>query len=184
MTWTGYSEHGRGSQERGPSTYTADPGSSPQARSADVGQAVRMQRPSSTPAPTINVGASSGRPDPTLSAMLQLGQEVLQKEIERRREQAFLEGMVQAASGQALTEIVGNQPWYSRIFGPSAAVEGARAYSAQAAVARWVAEQQNNMGELRAMSPDAIPSRLMESMDSFMTGDAQTDSMIRAEFAK
>lgn len=184
MTWTGYSEQGRGSQERGPSTYTADPGASPQARSADAGQAVRMQRPSSTPAPTINVGAPSGRPDPTLSAMLQLGQEVLQKDIERRREQAFLEGMVQAASGQALTEIVGNQPWYSRIFGPSAAVEGARAYSSQAAVARWVAEQQNNMGELRAMSPDAIPSRLMENMDAFMTGDAQTDSMIRAEFAK
>ena len=184
MTWTGYSEQGRGSQERGPSTYTAEPGASPQARSADAGQQVRMQRPTSTPAPTINVGMPSGRPDPTLSAMLQLGQEALQKDIERRREEAFLTGMVQAASGQALTEIVANQPWYSRIFGPSAAVEGARAYSSQAAVARWVAEQQNNMNELRALSPDEIPGRLMENMDSFMTGDSQTDTMIRAEFAK
>lgn len=184
MTWTGYSEQGTGSQERGPGSYVAQVPGSPQARSADQGQQVRMQRPQGTPAPTINVGMPTGRPDPTLSALLQLGQEALQKDIERRREQAFLEGMVQAASGQALKEIVENQPWYSRIFGPSAAVEGARAYSSQAAVARWVAEQQNNMQELRTLSPDQVPGRLMESMQSFMTGDPQTDTMIRAEFAR
>ena len=184
MTWTGYSEQGRGSQERGPSTYTAEVGGSPQSRSADQGQQVRMQRPTGTPSPTINVGMPTGRPDPTLSALLQLGQEALQKDIEKRREQAFLEGMVQAASGQALQEIVDGQPWYSRIFGPSAAVEGARAYSSQAAVARWVAEQQNNMQELRALSPDQVPGRIMDSMSQFMTGDAQTDTMIRAEFAR
>lgn len=183
MTWTGYSEKGTGSQERGPGSYTADPGGTPAARSSDQGGGVRMARPGMTPTPSINVGqVPSGRTDPTLGAILKLGQEVLQKDIDRRREEAFVQGMVQAASGQALTEIVEQQPAYSRIFGPSAVVEGARAYSAKAAVSRWVAEQQSRMPEIRAMSPDAIPGMLVQTMDGFMTGDPQTDTLIRAEF--
>lgn len=184
MTWSGYSEKGTGSQERGPGSFALQIPGVPAAQSSYHPTAVRMDQPRATPTPSTSVGIPDGRPDPTLQALLQLGQKHLQKDIDRRNEQAFIEGMVKAASGQALTEIVDSQPWYSKIFGPSGVVEGARAYTSTAAVSKWVTEQQNQMGELRKRPPGEIPGYLMGTMESFLTGDEQTDTMIRAEFVK
>ena len=103
------------------------------------------------------------------------------KELAAKR---FLEGVQRAASGEALTDIINSQPWYSRIFGPSSAVEGARQYSLDAQAAKFDAAVQARMPELRNTSPDELPGIIQEMSKEFQTGDAVTDAQLGLRFVK
>lgn len=182
--WSGYSEQGRGAQERGPGGFAVNtPGVQSAQAAGAAGEPVRAGIRGGGGNPTGNVVVPE-RQDETLQTLLRLGQEKLAKQIGKLEEQAFLEGMTRAASGAALDEIQAEQPWYSKIFGDSAVVEGARAYSTQATVEQWAQAVDADMVNLRQVSPGDIPKRLTEGLSPLMTGDAATDTLIRSHALK
>lgn len=187
--WSGYSEKGTGSQERGPGTFTfTPPGGAPSAEAGPQGQAVQMQggvRGQASPGNTAQaIRIPSSNEDRTLQALMKFGQDQIAPHLERAREEAFVRGVQKAASGQAMQEIVNEQPWYTKLFGDGPVVEGARMYSIQAKTEAWAAAHENNMGALKTQSPDAVPGYLMESMKQYLTGDDATDGMIKGNMVK
>lgn len=192
MTWSGYSERGQGSQERGPGSFANDAPrpvigqASDAAGSAQVRGGVRFVgsgtsdvgrvRPGSLDLPT-QVSTKDG----TLELLMQLGEKTLAPRIAEMKQQAEVEGAARHASGVALEEIVNEQPWYANVFGTAPAVEGARAYAARSATARFVQSNLENMEALAPKSPEEIGPLLSQQMEQFLTGDPAADSMIKNE---
>lgn len=117
--------------------------------------------------------------DPTMSAILNFSSDKLAQEVSKNRDQLFLQGMQKAASGQALTEIVNDRPWYSKIFGDGPLVEGARTFEASTRAAQWKQGMVDAMPDLRKVSPEALPQKLDETLAPLLTGDETADAQIR-----
>lgn len=187
--WSGYSEKGTGSQERGPGSFVfTPPGTAVSAEAGPRGRAVEVQQgvvgprsPGNT-APTIRIPQASE--DRTLQALMKFGEDQIAPELAKARDRRFIQGVQKAASGQAMAEIVNEQPWYTKIFGEGPVVEGAQAYNVQAKTEQWAQAQEREMGKLAQQSPEAVPSYLMASMDAHLTGDPATDSLIKANMVK
>jgi hypothetical protein len=185
--WSGYSEKGTGSQERGPASFALQVPGSVEGRAGEQAVAVQgglrgggMRAQVSAPAQVRVVDQG----DQTLQQLLKIGQNLVAPALKRIEEEQFVKGMTQAASGQALTEIINEQPWYTRIFGDGPVVDGARAYKTDAAASAWASAQEQAMPMLKQRSPDEVPAFLMQSMEAHMTGDPDTDSLIRAQLLK
>lgn len=114
-----------------------------------------------------------------VSALLKIGAEKMAPIAKKMQEDAFLVGMQRAASGEALTSIINDQPAFTKIFGNVPLIEGARAYTAQAKAAEWASATEAKMAELRTMAPESMAQYIGESFDNFATGDAETDALIR-----
>lgn len=123
-----------------------------------------------------------GKPDPTFSVLAKLGGELLKPHIEAERNASFFRGVQQAATNQAITEIVDEQPWYSKIFGSTSLVDGARAYTASKAATGAITSMEENIGELRKMSDNDFSNHVGAVMSSLKTGDATTDMMVTQQF--
>lgn len=195
MAWSGYSENGQGSQERGPSTFS-NPGPRPVLGSAPVAAAGSAQVRSDVRfigRGTVDVGriapVDTRAPDVasvkdnTMEVLLQMGQKTLAPKIAAMKERAVVEGAVRHASGVALEEIINEQPWYAQVFGTAPAVEGARGYAVRSRTAQFVSGHLANMDNLATKSPDEVAPYLYDQMAQHMTGDADTDLMIRNEMA-
>lgn len=153
---------------------------------------LQPQQAQMTQAATIRAGMSQGATQTGLiqydegtdgtraiSTLMTVGAEKLAPVAQKMQEKAFLTGMQRAASGEALTGIINDQPWYSKIFGTTPVVEGARAYTAQAVGAEWASATEAKMPELRKQSPEAVTDYIRESFAGYATGDADTDDLIR-----
>ena len=180
--WSGYSETGQGSEERGPSSFALR---SPGPVLAQ-GESTTLIRDSSSKVQDITgVQITPSTPaDRTFEFLATVGKEAIAPKVEEMRKAAFLTGMQRAASGEALVGIVNEQPWYSNIFGDTPLVEGARAFSVQAGVNKFIAEQDAQMPTLRQMSPDQIPEVMLGAMKKLSTGDAMTDTLMQGEIVK
>ena len=114
-----------------------------------------------------------------IGALLKIGAEKLAPVAKKMQEDAFLVGMQRAASGEALTNIINDQPAYTKIFGKVPLIEGARAYTAQAKAAEWASATESKMAELRTQAPESMAQYIGESFEQFSTGDTETDNLIR-----
>lgn len=118
------------------------------------------------------------KPDPTFQVLAKLGGEVIKPHLEAERTAAFVQGMQKAATGQAITEIVDEQPWYSKIFGSTSLVDGARAYTASSKAASVAADMEAKMPELRKLSGEEFAKYATEQITVAATGDSVTDMML------
>lgn len=119
--------------------------------------------------------------DATMKALFKLGAASLQPLVQEEAQRQFMVGVGKAMEGQALKQIVDEQPWYTQIFGPSNAATGARVYTKQAQVAQFVADAQNRMPELVKQPTSELQKYAYGSLKSLMTGDAIADGMITQE---
>lgn len=141
------------------------------------------------PAPTGQVGVAgvnfTGRPaqaprtDPTLDVLLKLGSEILAPKIKEEQQRQYFEGVQRAAAGEALSDIIDTQPWYTQIFGPASAVQGARAYTVQASMAKFAANLEQQMPKLAEQGPEVIQQEVYNAVQPLLTGDAEADAMIQ-----
>lgn len=179
--WSGYSEKGQGSEERGPGTFTFAPPATPQAQGSN---AVMAKAGYQTVQSVGGLTQYNEGGDKTAAAIFGFAETLLKPVAAEVAERKFLEGVQRAASGEALTEIVNTQPWYSKIFGPSSAVEGARQYSLDAQAAKFDAAVQQAMPTLRNTSPDELPNIIQKMSKEFETGDAKTDAQLGLRLTK
>lgn len=181
MAWNGYSEKGQGSEERGPGTFTFTPPGVPQQQ----GSAPIMAKMGYQTAQSVGgLTTYNEQGDKTAAALFGFAETILKPVAQEVAARKFLEGVQRAASGEALTSIINEQPWYSRIFGPSSAVEGARQYSLDAQAAKFDAAVQARMPELRNTSPDELPAIIQKMSKDFQTGDPATDAQLGLRLTK
>lgn len=117
----------------------------------------------------------------TMDALVKLGGSFLAPRIQQAAQEQFMEGVRKASTGQALKEIIDDQPWYAEIFGPSNAGNGARFYTTQTKIAEFVGETQRRMPELAQQGPEAARQYAFNALQQFMTGDAAADQIITKE---
>lgn len=116
----------------------------------------------------------------TFRVITDLASGVLAPKIKEAAQEQFISGVQRAMTGEALSEIVADQPWYSDIFAPSSALAGARAYTTQAAIAQWAGKMQEAMPNLAKVGPEELRSAAVGSLQGFLTGDANADALITA----
>lgn len=118
------------------------------------------------------------RSDGTAELLMKAGAEIIAPLVERSRNEQFVKGVQAAMGGEAAADIAKQQPWYSRIFGDTPAVAGARAYEVQNKVNNVVSEQLANMDKLQKMGPEDASKHFSGLINGQMTGDPQSDSLI------
>lgn len=117
--------------------------------------------------------------DAIFETLSRLGSDILKPKLEAERTRMFFEGVNKAARGQAIQEIVDEQPWYSKVFGSSSLVDGARAHTASAKATSLATELEAGMGEFRKLSDQGAVKVVTERVGALAsTGDSVTDAMI------
>lgn len=119
-----------------------------------------------------------------LDVFHRLGSEILAPRLKQARDDAYLTGMQRAASGEAIAEIVNEQPWYSKVFGEVPVVEGARAFSSYAKVQEEAQAIEADMPNLRQRSPTEVQAILSERIAATQTGDRGTDALVMQSLMK
>ncbi len=123
-------------------------------------------------------------PDQTLNVLLRMGQDIIAPKLKEAREASFVDGMQRAAAGQAVADIVDEQPWYSKVFGPTDLVDGARAYTASTKASEIATGIELAMPELRKMDGPAFSAHVSKTLGDSKTGDATADAMVATAVLK
>lgn len=160
--------------------------SSPEQRVRPLSQVRGSVQGAGVPAPTptrVHFDRSAARFDSTtLDALQAMGDAILDPLIQRKQEEMFFEGARKQLEGEKLQDIVKEQPWYSKIFGPSATVQGARSMAQMRAVEDFATSMQRDMGQLRALSPDEFQQELLGRItEASELGDATSDVAVRTQ---
>lgn len=123
-------------------------------------------------------------PNPTMLLLSKAGDKLLGDSINARRKEKFVEGMQQARAGVALMDIAESVPWYSKLFGDTDVISGARAYTQQTKAQEAVLAMREQMPELRKLPLDQARGVFTKNIDAAMTGDAETDALLMQSFAR
>lgn len=125
-----------------------------------------------------------GKIGSTEDVLMQLGAQLIEPKIKAAQQKQFLEGAQRVAQGEALTDIINEQPWYTKIFGPSSSVQGARTIAQMKNVDDYITSVQNDMPELQKLSSDEFGRRVSAKMSEFLTGDDVADAAIQTKMVE
>lgn len=120
----------------------------------------------------------------TQDMLMQLGGKLLEPKIQQIQTRKFLEGAQRVAQGEALKDIVDEQPWYTQIFGPSSSVQGARTIAQMKGVDDYITSVQNDMPNLQKLSSDEFGKQVSARMQTFLTGDGVADAAIQTKMVE
>lgn len=136
--------------------------------------------------PIVNQAQYTGpsEADKTIDAVIGLGKGLLEEKLKQKQNQEFLQGAQKVMAGQAVKDIVDEQPWYTQIFGPTSSVQGARAYAQIAQVDKYTADLYGNMDHYATMSPEDAGKEVISKSNQFLTGDDVTDSAIQMKMVE
>jgi hypothetical protein len=102
----------------------------------------------------------------------------------KKKDEAFMQGVGRAASGEAAREIEAGQPWYARLFGGGNVVAGARAWEGITDGNQLEASVLERMKDLRELDPAKAQQALLELRQQMKTGDPTRDAAQTAMFVK
>lgn len=181
---------GAPSREGGVATFAFDVGNplstaSPTTTGAAVRGGVVAQGPRGVPqidGRGVDRAAAIAATD--MDNLMRFAGAILGPKIQQEQDAAYWEGVKKAAAGQGLKEILDERPWYSKIFGDTPLVQGARAYTAQKNLTDTLVDIERSMGELRKLSPDQVAGEFVRRLDGMMTGDPVTDAMLKQSAAE
>jgi hypothetical protein len=120
----------------------------------------------------------------TFETLVRLGGEILKPQMKQAQDEAFMRGFRKAQSGEAVKEIVDEQPWYSQLLGDIPVADGARAYTASAKAATLAAEIEEDMPELRKLEGPDLDRYMANAVKNAATGDNVTDTLFQQQVAK
>lgn len=96
----------------------------------------------------------------------------------------FLTGVQRAMAGEAVEDIATEQPWYSKIFGDSDVVAGARAYRQEKNVQDLMITLDQKMPDLVRLSAEDANQFYVDTLKKSMTGHTATDAAITSSFMR
>jgi hypothetical protein len=136
-------------------------------------------------APGGEFGAAAANSVASLNALNKLTQGMLQPYIAAEQKRLYFDGMSQVVQGRTLQQVESEQPWYTKIFGPSATVRGAQAMTAMTALTQAQNEFMENMPSLRQQDPDTVRKYLVDQATRIgNTGDQLVDGLVQSKLAE
>ncbi len=138
----------------------------------------------SNPAIQLGQAVRDDAGDQTLNALIGFGSGLLERSMKQAQDREFVKGVQQVMAGAAVKDIVDEQPWYTKIFGPTSSVQGARAAAQVGQVDKYTTALYGDMPNLQKMSPDEVGKVVTSKMDEFLTGDDITDSAIQMKMVE
>lgn len=120
----------------------------------------------------------------TTDLLMQLGSKLLEPQIKKVQTENFLKGAQRVAQGEALKDIVDEQPWFTQIFGPSSSVQGARTVAQMKGVDDYITSVANDMPNLQKLSSKEFGSKITDKMGEFLTGDSVADAAIQMKMVE
>jgi hypothetical protein len=165
-------------------TFSIDPGQPVQQGANAMQQAPQqsVQSVAQGPVAVQPAGPSSnGLDGRTMDALLKLGSDVLAPKVKQAAQEQFMEGVNRAMTGEAIKDIVESRPWWAEAFGPSSAVQGARAYTVAQTVAQFGADMESQMPILAQEDSSVLTKKVNELMGTLTTGDAAADMAITSQ---
>lgn len=125
---------------------------------------------------------SALKQDRTIEMIAELGLTTSQDALERRQREQFIDGARRQFEGEALGDIVQEQPWYTKIFGPSASSQGARTMAKMSAVEGFSAKLEQDMPELRKLDSEQFKTEMLNRMDeAAVFDDAATNAAVQEQ---
>lgn len=109
-------------------------------------------------------------------------EELAEPALARVRQKRMWDGFVAARSGQTLEDIHNEQPWYSRVFGPTNYEIGAQGYKVMESVSNMETDLVTRMPELRKLGPEAMAEEFNRMTQASMTGNVFADSLMQKNF--
>ncbi|WZB35772.1 internal virion protein [Psuedomonas phage SVOphi44] len=138
----------------------------------------------SNPAIQLGQAVRDDAGDQTLNALIGFGSGLLERSMKQAQDREFVKGVQQVMAGAAVKDIVDEQPWYTKIFGPTSSVQGARAAAQVGQVDKYTTALYGDMPNLQKMSPDEVGQVVTSKMNEFLTGDDITDSAIQMKMVE
>lgn len=135
-------------------------------------------RPAPVQAPGGDFGSAATESARTLESLLSVGAAALEPALQRQEQQAYFNGVQRAVEGQTMAQILHDRPWYTRIFGDGALVEGARAYSVQKAVTDQATQFLRDLPKNRTRGTEDVMRDVTAAFDTYRTGDSATDAAL------
>lgn len=120
----------------------------------------------------------------TSDLLMQLGSRILEPQIKKVQTEKFLEGAQRVAQGEALKDIVDEQPWFTQIFGPSSSIQGARAVAQMKGVDDYLTSVASDMPNLQKLSSKEFGQKITTKMGDFLTGDSVADAAIQLKMVE
>jgi hypothetical protein len=120
----------------------------------------------------------------TSDLLMQLGSKILEPQIKKMQTEQFLKGAQRVAQGEALKDIVSEQPAFTQIFGPSSSVQGARAVAQMRGVDDYITSVANDMPNLQKLSSQEFGQKITDKMGDFLTGDSVADAAIQLKMVE
>jgi hypothetical protein len=121
----------------------------------------------------------------TLDAVNRLTQGALTPYVQAEQKRMYFDGMSQVAQGRALQQIEKEQPWYTKIFGPSATIQGAQAMTASTAISQAQTEFMGALPSLREQDPNTVRQFLVDQAARIgNTGDPLVDGIVQSKLAE
>lgn len=97
-------------------------------------------------------------------------------------QQQMWDGFVAARSGKTMDEISAEQPWYSKIFGPTNYEIGAQNYNVLRSVSEMEQDLMHRMPDLRKLPPEEMAAEFNRLTQSQMTGNGYADAVLQKTF--
>jgi hypothetical protein len=97
-------------------------------------------------------------------------------------QQQMWDGFVAARSGKTMDEIADEQPWYSKLFGPTNYEIGAQNYNVLESVSVMEQDLITRMPDLRKLPPEALAQEFNRLAQGQMTGNMYADAVLQKTF--
>lgn len=120
----------------------------------------------------------------TSDLLMQLGRQILEPQIKKVQTEKFLQGAQRVAQGEALKDIVDEQPWFTQIFGPSSSVQGARAVAQMKGIDDYITSVASDMPNLQKLDSKEFGKQITAKMGDFLTGDSVADAAIQLKMVE
>ncbi len=120
----------------------------------------------------------------TMDALMGMGSKVLESAIAKKESEQFLRGAQRVAQGEALKDIIDEQPWYTQIFGESAEINGAKTIAQISQVDKYTQSLYEDMPRLQTMGQESVGKEVNSKMLQFLTGDAATDAVVQQKMVE
>ncbi|MEJ1593532.1 hypothetical protein SMA75_20270 [Escherichia coli] len=117
----------------------------------------------------------------TMEAVNKLSRGALDPYVQAMQNEAYYNGAAQVVQGKSLQEVQEQQPWFTKIFGPSASVKGAQAMTVMKQMADAQTGFMTDMPKLRTQSTDDVRRYLVQQATRVNVGDPAMDNLIRAK---
>lgn len=133
---------------------------------------------------TKGTGVAPARPNAVLETIVKLSDGVAATQIRKKQTELFFTGMQRAAHGEAVKDIAQEQPWYSKLFGDSDVVEGARAYTGHTLAQTTISAMEDDMPNIRSMTQPEANQYFIKQIEAAQTGDMATDIAVMQSFTR